>query len=122
MLDCIKPTKLKRINMKNYKEFLNEGYLDIDAIRSKIGVPSFKEISSQFSGDKFDNDNDKLITYSFELSIIFDGFEPTILEGKLLFSEDPKKGEMESRIKNRLKVFHNISSYQILSFEKSKVK
>ena len=106
--------------MKNYKEFLNEGYLDIDAIRSKIGVPSYKEISSQFSGDKFDNDES--ITYSFELSIIFEGFEPTILEGKLLFNEDPKKEEMESRIKNRLKVFHNISSYQILSFEKSKVK
>ena len=46
----------------------------------------------------------------------------TILEVNLLFSEDPKKREMESRIKNRLKVFHNISSYQILSFEKSKVK
>jgi len=102
--------------MKKFNEFLTEGKVDIDAIRTKIGSPSYKEIEKEFrSGDK-KFDPWTAVTYTFEVSIQFEGFEPTILEGKLIFGgENPTQSEIEGGIKDRLRVFNNIASYQVLS-------
>lgn len=106
--------------MKRYNEFVVENQIDIDGIRKKIGAPSYKEMETQFKAGGVEFDPLESNTYTFEISIVFDGFEPTILEGKLEISnEDPTQDQIESKIKDRLKVFNNIVSYQVLSTEKS---
>ncbi len=102
--------------MKKFNEFLTESQIDIKSIRNKLGVPSFREMEKEFhSGDK-EYDALKSVTYSFEISIKFEGFEPTILEAKLIFDEEnPTQSKIEDKIKDRLKVFNNIESYQVLS-------
>ena len=62
----------------------------------------------------------KAVTYEIEIYILFEGFEYSTLKFKLIFSNDEDaKQKSEQSIKDRLKVFNNIVTYDIVKIEKA---
>ena len=60
------------------------------------------------------------VTYDIKIRILFEGFEYSILKFKLIFSNDEEaEQKSEQSIKDRLKVFTNIVSYDIVKIEKA---
>lgn len=82
-------------------------------IREQINhVKSFnKVLNEENEWDPF-----KAITYIIKLKVLFEGFEYSSLEFKLLFPhyETISDGEIKNRIDERLKVFNNIVNYDII--------
>ena len=63
----------------------------------------------------------KAITYIIELKVLFEGFEYSTLKFKLLFPhyEEITDEKIKNSIEDRLKVFNNIVSYDILKSEEA---
>ena len=63
----------------------------------------------------------KAITYIIELKVLFEGFEYSTLKFKLLFPhyEEITDEKIKNSIEDRLKVFSNIVSYDILKSEEA---
>lgn len=60
------------------------------------------------------------ITYLIDLNVLFEGFEYTILKFKLLFHDEKITVDLiKNRIDERLKVFTNIVSYDIIKSEEA---
>ena len=60
------------------------------------------------------------VTYDIKIRILFEGFEYSILKFKLIFSNDEEaEQKSEQSIEDRLKVFTNIVSYDIVKIEKA---
>lgn len=61
-----------------------------------------------------------MVTYNYELSIIFEGFQPSILKGKMLsqnqnVTEQQLLEHIKYRIDNQLK---SVVSYELIKYEK----
>jgi hypothetical protein len=63
----------------------------------------------------------KAITYIIELNVLFEGFENSTLKFKLLFPhyEEINDEKIKDSIDERLKVFDNIVSYDVIKSEEA---
>lgn len=91
----------------------------------KTKIKKMKEKINSF-GQFLNEDNKwnphKAITYVIELKVLFEGFEYSTLKFKLLFPhyEEITEFLIFSNIEDRLKVFNNIVSYEIIKSEEAK--
>jgi hypothetical protein len=82
--------------------------------------------SEKLSNDGLLNENNKwdpfkVITYIIELKILFEGFDYTTLRFKLLFPhyEEINDEKIKNRIEEKLSVFNNIVSYDLIKSEEA---
>jgi hypothetical protein len=75
----------------------------------------------QFLNEDNKGNPHKSITYIIELKVLFEGFEYSTLKFKLLFPhyEEINDEKIKNSIEDRLKVFNNIVSYDILKSEEA---
>jgi len=93
-----------------------EKQLEIQLLTEKIQRISGKKVVFTEMNSYWNN-----ITYLFKVSVLFEGFEPTLIEGKIIITNnlEPSEEELKNAIDKRLKVFTNIVSCEIISVDKA---
>jgi len=81
----------------------------------EVNVVTWEPVHEKSNMDPF-----KLVTYDFEVSVVFEGFDKTILKSKLMLDIDKiGDNDVKNSIESRMKMLNNVVRYEIISFGES---